>query len=63
MQYKKKQLAAISAVLALLNSEGEPSSFAERQIPQFSSPWSFYARQQTMQYRDITQRRIIKRSR
>ena len=63
MEYTKKQLAAISAVLALLDSDSEALSFAERTSPQFSNPWSLYARQQTMQYRDITQRRIIKRSR
>lgn len=63
MEYTKKQLAAISAVLALLDSDGEALSFAERKSPQFSNPWSLYARQQTMQYRDITQRRIIKRTR
>lgn len=63
MEYSKKQLAAISAVMALLDSEAETDAYTERKYPQASNPWSLYARQQTMQYRDITQRRIIKRSR
>ncbi|HNX37271.1 MAG TPA: hypothetical protein PL124_05165 [Candidatus Cloacimonadota bacterium] len=63
MENLKKQIAAISGVMAYLADEAEPCGYTERKAPQVSNPWSLYARQQTMQYRDITQRRIIKRSR
>ena len=58
-----QELAAISAVLALVNSESAHPIYIEpvRALP--SSPYAAYGRQLTMQYRDITQRRIIKRTR
>lgn len=63
MDEKKKQIAAITGVMAYLAEETGTSGYTERKAPQASNPWSLYARQLTMQYRDITQRRIIKRSR
>lgn len=59
----KKKLAAISGVLALISAEDSSGGFEARREPNYSSPWALYSRQQIMQYRDITQRRIIKRSR
>jgi hypothetical protein len=59
----KQELAAISAVIALITAE---SSAAQYQAPKPgtpSHPYAAYGRQTTMQYRDITQRRIIKRNR
>ncbi len=58
----KKQIAAISGVIALLNSEAT-TSYIEPVVAAIPSPWSSNGRQQTMIYRDITQRRIIKRTR
>ncbi|MBP7310500.1 MAG: hypothetical protein KA984_04355 [Candidatus Cloacimonetes bacterium] len=59
----KKQIAAISAVMALVSGEASLAGYIEpiRSTP--SHPYSAYGRQLTMQYRDITQRRIIKRVR
>lgn len=59
----KKEIAAISAVMALINSEGSSMQYTEPLRGQSSHPYAAYGRQLTMQYRDITQRRIIKRSR
>lgn len=59
----KKEIAAISAVMALLSSEGSSMQYSEPLRGQSSPPYAAYGRQLTMQYRDITQRRIIKRSR
>ncbi len=59
----KQEIAAISAVLALLSSEGGSIKYTEPRLGQSSHPYAAYGRQLTMQYRDITQRRIIKRSR
>lgn len=59
----KQELAAISAVMALVTGESTaPEYIAPIQgVP--SHPYAAYGRQLTMQFRDITQRRIIKRSR
>lgn len=62
MENKHKELAAVSAVLALLSSE-TTDTFEARIPGNAPSPWQAYGRTQTMQYRDITQRRIIKRNR
>lgn len=62
MADKKQELAAISAVIAML-SEEEANAFQPRLTGNYPSVWQSYGRQQTMQYRDITQRRIIKRNR
>ena len=59
---EKKALAAIAGVMALINSDNGPV-FVPRQPAEYAHPYSQQARQQIMQYRDITQRRIIKRSR
>ncbi|HOZ01063.1 MAG TPA: hypothetical protein PLG20_04555 [Candidatus Syntrophosphaera sp.] len=62
MEDKKKELAAIGGVLALLDSEAEPG-YPHRPLENAPSVWQAYGRQQTMQYRDTVQRRLIKRSR
>ncbi|MFO8144126.1 MAG: hypothetical protein R6T89_00115 [Candidatus Syntrophosphaera sp.] len=62
MNDKKKELAAIAGVLALVSGESEVY-FAPRLPANHPTPWQAWGRQQTMQYRDITQRRIIKRNR
>lgn len=58
----KRELAAISAVMAIISEEQAPA-FVARQMPNMPSPWQSWGKSQTMQYRDITQRRIIKRVR
>ena len=58
----KKELAAISAVMAIVNAE-ESLPFVGRSEPQIQTAWQSWGARQTMQYRDITQRRIIKRTR
>jgi hypothetical protein len=58
----KKELAAISAVMAIVSEETQPP-FVERPEPQIQTAWQSWGARQTMQYRDITQRRIIKRTR
>lgn len=58
----KKELAAISAVMAIVNGE-ETSPFVGRPEPAVQTAWQSWGARQTMQYRDITQRRIIKRVR
>jgi len=59
----KKELAAISAVMALLNDEAAANGYTEPIRGLSCHPYAAYGRQLTMQYRDITQRRIIKRVR
>lgn len=59
----KRELAAISAVLALMSSEDTQIPYSSPISGNPSHPWAAYGRALTMQYRDITQRRIIKRSR
>jgi hypothetical protein len=59
----KREIAAISAVMALINGEDGQVSYRSPEGGNFSHPWSAYGRSQIMQYRDITQRRLIKRSR
>ncbi|MCB5268329.1 MAG: hypothetical protein PHU99_10640 [Candidatus Cloacimonetes bacterium] len=59
----KRELAAISAVLAMINSEDTQILYRSPVYGNPSHPWAAYGRSLTMQYRDITQRRIIKRSR
>ncbi|MDD2505856.1 MAG: hypothetical protein PHO85_01020 [Candidatus Cloacimonetes bacterium] len=63
MKHDKRSLAAVSAVLALISSEESAISYSRPLPGNPSHPWPAYARAQTMQYRDITQRRMIKRSR
>jgi len=63
MHKDMKELAAISAVMALMNSETSAYSYQAPRRGNPSHPWAAYGRSTTMQYRDITQRRIIKRSR
>ncbi|MDD2543245.1 MAG: hypothetical protein PHC57_02340 [Candidatus Cloacimonetes bacterium] len=59
----KREVAAISAVMALISSEDTPIAYSSPIYGSPSHPWAAYGRGLTMQYRDITQRRIIKRSR
>ncbi|HHV36984.1 MAG TPA: hypothetical protein GXX77_04020 [Candidatus Cloacimonetes bacterium] len=61
--FDKKGLAAISAVMALISSEDVCIPYTEPVRGNYPHPWSGHSRSQIMQYRDITQRRIIKRSR
>ncbi|HCM15273.1 MAG: hypothetical protein WCY87_02015 [Candidatus Cloacimonadales bacterium] len=63
MKPDKRYLAAVSAVLALISAEETAVGYSRPLSGNPSHPWPAYARAQTMQYRDITQRRIIKRSR
>lgn len=62
MTDKQKELAAIAGVMALITSE-QTAEFPQRPLENAPSVWQAYGRQQTMLYRDITQRRIIKRTR
>jgi len=59
----QQELAAISAVIALINSEVSSPEYIQPKQGNPPHPYAAYGRQLTMQYRDITQRRIIKRSR
>ncbi|MDI3503852.1 MAG: hypothetical protein PWP64_788 [Candidatus Cloacimonadota bacterium] len=59
----KKEVAAVSAVLAMLVNSEDQIIYQAPLAGQPSHPWAAYGRSLTMQYRDITQRRIIKRSR
>jgi hypothetical protein len=59
----KQELAAISAVLALIDGEATAETYSAPVYGNPSTPWPAYGRTLTKQYRDITQRRIIKRSR
>ena len=63
MSDSNKQLAAIAGVMAMLISEEPTLEYPQRPLENAPSVWQAYGRQQTMQYRDIIQRRIIKRSR
>jgi len=63
MHKDKRELAAISAVLALISSENSAPGYQAPIPGNPSHPWAAYGRSSTMQYRDICQRRIIKRSR
>jgi len=56
----KKKLAAISAVVSLISSE-EQSNFVQKLPPHQPTEWTIYGRQQTMNYRDMYQRRFINR--
>jgi len=62
MKDRKKELAAIAGVLALLDSEAAPV-YPQRPLENAPSVWQAYGRQQTMLNRDLIQRRVIKRSR
>ncbi|HON32704.1 MAG TPA: hypothetical protein PLE41_04035 [Candidatus Syntrophosphaera thermopropionivorans] len=59
MTDKKKEVAAIAGVLALITAEEAEAP----KLPQVRASllWQAYGRQQTMLYRDLTQRRLIKR--
>lgn len=62
MNPDKKELAAIAAVMGIVASEPQ-EEFTPRQEGNQPSAWQAWGRGQTMQYRDIIQRRIIKRVR
>ena len=59
MTDKKKEVAALAGVLALITAEEAETP----KLPQARASllWQAYGRQQTMLYRDLTQRRLIKR--
>ncbi len=59
MTDKKKEIAAIAGVLALITAEEAEAPKLPR--VRASLLWQAYGRQQTMLYRDLTQRRLIKR--
>lgn len=59
----KQELAAISAVMAIITAESSAPQYQAPTLGNPSHPYAAYGRQTTMQYRDITQRRIIKRNR
>jgi len=59
MTDKKKEVAVIAGVLALITTEeAEAPKLPQARV---SFLWQAYGRQQTMLYRDLTQRRLIKR--
>ena len=62
MTDRKKELAAIAGVLALISAD-ESIPYPQRPLENAPSVWQHYGRQQTMLYRELTQRRIIKRIR
>jgi hypothetical protein len=57
----KKKLAAISAVVSLLSGE-QPNPYEEKFPTHQPTEWTIYGRLQTMNYRDMYQRRFIKRN-
>jgi len=59
----KKEIAAISAVMALISADAAQTPYQEPIWGNAGHPWAAYGRSTTMQYRDITQRRLIKRNR
>ncbi|NLW18860.1 MAG: hypothetical protein GXY81_04135 [Candidatus Cloacimonetes bacterium] len=62
MTDRKKELAAIAGVMALISSE-ESLAFVQRPYENAPSVWQHYGRQQTMLHRELAQRRFIKRNR
>lgn len=62
MTDRKKELAAIAGVLALISAD-ETIPYPQRPLENAPSVWQHYGRQQTMLYRELTQRRIFKRNR
>ncbi len=62
MTDNQNELAAIAGVMALISSESS-AGFTPRKPENIPSPWQAWGRSATMQYRDIIQRRIIKRHR
>ncbi|MCB5224601.1 MAG: hypothetical protein WCY21_06485 [Candidatus Cloacimonadaceae bacterium] len=62
MTDRKKELAAIAGVMALISSD-ESLPFVQRPLENAPSVWQHYGRQQTMLHRELAQRRFIKRNR
>ncbi|HNX00899.1 MAG TPA: hypothetical protein PLE74_02880 [Candidatus Cloacimonadota bacterium] len=58
---KKKEVAAISAVLSYLQSESATAAGIATVAPTLPTYWALYGRQQIMANRDLVQRRVIKR--
>jgi hypothetical protein len=58
---KKKEVAAISAVLTYLQSESDNAANIQTVQPTLPTYWALYGRQQIMANRDLIQRRVIKR--
>lgn len=63
MHKDKREIAAISAVIALISSEQTEYNYHHPTPGNPSHSWSAYGRSSIMQYRDLCQRRIITRSR
>ena len=62
MTARKKELAALAGVLALISSD-EAISYPQRPLENAPSAWQHYGRQQAMLYRELSQRRMLKRTR
>jgi hypothetical protein len=60
-ELKKKQIAAISAVLQYLQAEKECLPVVEIKPPNLPTSWALYGRQNQMMNRQMMQRRVIKR--
>jgi len=58
---KKKEVAAISAVLSYLQSESSTAAGIPTVQPTLPTYWALYGRQNIMTNRDLVQRRVIKR--
>jgi len=56
----KKQLAAIAGVMALITAE-EQLPLPDRLPPHQPTEWTHWGRHQTMQQREMFQRRLVKR--
>ncbi|MDP8232750.1 MAG: hypothetical protein P9L91_08805 [Candidatus Zophobacter franzmannii] len=58
---KKKQIAAITAVIEYLQAEQAQAPAIEIQPPNIPTSWAFYGRQNQMINNQMMQRRVIKR--
>ncbi|HOV17385.1 MAG TPA: hypothetical protein PLF50_07835 [Candidatus Cloacimonadota bacterium] len=60
MMDDKKKVAAIAAVMSILTDE-EKTSLEQKLPSRLPSAWTNYGRQQTMNFRTLYQRRLVKR--
>ncbi len=58
---KKKQIAAISAVLQYVQAEKAQMPAPEIKPPNLPTSWAFYGRQNQMINNQMMQRRVLKR--
>ncbi len=61
MMDKKKEIAAISAVMALIHAENDNAVVIQTVPPTLPTYWAMYGRQTQMTDRSLIQRRVIKR--